>query len=263
MTTYKKLLLVLIVSAILLIAVLNTFLDFSRLSDQTASKYANVNELLKRLNVLLAFFLVLLAGKDRLDVRDHLIMKCVFTAIMLGEICFLLAKPVPAICSFAVCQSLLILRHSRGLAGSLHKSSNQQLGRLFISGLVLALAFIAAAQALSPYVPRGSLFVTGAVYGILLSISLWAGYANHVLNLYPPINSKQIAAGMFCFYCCDILVGLDSILQPGTAGLLAASFIWVFYTPAITLLALSCYNYKADKSGSSIKGLRLPYANKG
>jgi hypothetical protein len=81
----------------------------------------------------------------------------------------------------------------------------------------------------------------GVLYGLILSISLWAGIANFVLSLFPDKNSKVIAIAMVFFYLGDILVGLDGLLSSGPIWLIATSLIWVFYTPAITLLAISSY----------------------
>jgi hypothetical protein len=72
---------------------------------------------------------------------------------------------------------------------------------------------------------------------------VWVAAVNDMLALFPKPNSKMIAIGMILFYFCDICVGLDFILPKGTIWLLANSLIWVFFTPAITLLALSCYKY--------------------
>jgi hypothetical protein len=98
-----------------------------------------------------------------------------------------------------------------------------------------------------------NLVIIAGLYGIILSISLWAGLTSYILGLFPYKNSSMIAIGMLCFYFCDISVGLDGLLGSGTAWVFATSLTWIFYTPAITLLALSCYNYKT----ASIQAINL------
>ncbi|HWQ30896.1 MAG TPA: hypothetical protein VN549_07890, partial [Negativicutes bacterium] len=77
----------------------------------------------------------------------------------------------------------------------------------------------------------------------ILSTSLLAALASNILKLLPQRNAEMAAAGVICFFCCDILVGLDAVLWEGIPWLLANSFIWVFYIPALVLLALSAYRY--------------------
>jgi len=88
-----------------------------------------------------------------------------------------------------------------------------------------------------------SAFIAAYLYGIVLSISLWAGLAANTLELLPKRNSVMVAVGMICFYCCDVLVGLDAVMEAGLPWLWANSLIWIFYIPALVLLALSCYRY--------------------
>ncbi|MDF2840712.1 MAG: YhhN-like protein [Clostridia bacterium] len=241
MSVFKKFLILSIILFIFLIYLLNTLLDFSRLFNLYALYNLFPNEILKRVNVLLAAALVWLAGKDTINRQDNRLMKYVFFSIGCGEIFFLLAKPVIAIGFFIICQSLLIARHTIGLRAKLIQASSTQWRKLIISGIVLMVLLFTGVVVLQPLLRLNILILIGGIYGIILSISLWAGFANYILGLFPYKNSKLAALGMLCFYFCDVLVGLDGLLSYSTAWIVASSFIWVFYTPALTLLALSGY----------------------
>lgn len=236
------------------IYILNIIIDFSRLS-ANASLYASVpNEVLKRFIVLLAAALVLMADENSLNPRDNTFMKLVFLFIVIGELCFMSYNPDMAIVFFAACQCLLILRHSRNLIYKLITASLKQ--KLILSAAPFGIAFFVMMgfAALLPFVASYQLKILGVSYGILLSISLWSGLAAYILGTFPPINSKMIVLGMICFFCCDFFVGLDGILKSGVPWIIASSLIWVFYTPAVTLLALSSYSYsKRVEMASKLK----------
>ncbi len=112
-----------------------------------------------------------------------------------------------------------------------------------MSGSIIFLILAALTGISSSVTNIYSSIIVVYIYGFLLSISLWAGLASCILKLLPLKNSKMAAAGMIFFYCCDVLVGLDTALEIGLPWLIANSFIWVFYIPALVLLSLSCYKY--------------------
>ena len=241
MSLNKRLLIKSIILIIICISVFTMTLDFSRLFGSNNLYNAYHSDLVKRVNVILAALLVWVAAKDSLNKHDNIRMKLVFIAIFFGEIFFLLAKPTPAIGCFAVCQCILISRHCIGLILKLKKANLAQKLKLALLLFTLNLSLICVVIIIYPMVVMNTLMLMGVLYGLVLSISLWAGLTNLALGLFPYKNSKMIAIGMLCFYCCDITVGLDGLLWSGTAWLLVTSLTWVFYTPAITLLALSSY----------------------
>lgn len=243
----KRLLICTIILLIVCISIFTIILDFSRLFGDKNLYNKYPSDLIKRTNVILAAFLVWLAGKDSLNKLDNTHMKFVFLFIICGEVSFLMAKPVLAIGFFAVCQSLLIIRHCKGFGSKIKKASLIAKYKLALSLFILILTLISVVVLIYPMTIINSLFLMGVFYGIVLSLSLWAAIVNYFLSLFPSKNSKMIAIGMVCFYFCDISVGLDGLLGYGTAWLFATSLTWVFYTPAITLLALSCYRYDSSE----------------
>jgi hypothetical protein len=219
-------------------------LDFCRMAGKIEIYNAFPAEYIKRLVVLLAASLVWLAGPDSIRPGDNRLMKLVFVPIVIGEIFFLQGLPLEAIASFALCQLLLIKRHSRGLMIGLKKAAPLQRLLLALSGTLLLLALLWAFLFIGGRNRSSGLLIGGSVYGLLLCFSLWCGFANFVLGLFPAKNAGMIAAGMLCFFCCDICVALDGLLQHGFDWLLARSLIWIFYGPALFLLALSAYSFK-------------------
>jgi len=242
----KRFLVITILTAIVSISIFTILLDFSRFLGHYDLYKLYPSYLINRINVILATALVWLSGKDSLSQKDNRLMKYVFLVICIGEYFFLIDKPVFAILTFLFCQCLLIIRHSNGLIAKLAMAAPWQKLVLTLFAIILTSIITATVILLYPFNNYRSLSIIAVFYWTMLSISLWVAMANFILALFPKTNSRMIAIGMLCFYCCDIFVGLDTILDSGTMWLLANSLIWIFYTPAITLLALSCYKY-ADK----------------
>ncbi|MDF2593492.1 MAG: YhhN-like protein [Clostridia bacterium] len=241
MSANKKLLIKSIIMSIICISVFTIVLDLSRLFGPNHLSKTFNNDFIKRINVILAALLVWLTGKDSLDRRDAARMKFAFIAIGCAEVLFLLAKPAYAIGFFIVCQCILVFRHCTGLNSKLKRADFAQKLKLALIFFTLNILLFSVVIISYTMVDSSTLIFMGALYGLVLNISLWVGIANFVLSLFPDKNSKIIAIAMVFFYLGDILVGLDGLLSSGPIWLIATSLIWVFYTPAITLLAISSY----------------------
>ena len=239
----KKLYVTITVIIISALCIWFVILDFSRFSSLNYCYDIYPSALLKRINVILAAFIAWGVGKDGLNLIDNRKMKAAFIFIILGEAAFALGGLLVGVCLFAVSQSLLIIRNCTGIVKSLQYASQQHKKRLMVSGLTIFFVLAAMPMLFGSLIKINSLTLIIFFYGIVLSASLWAGLTCNMLGLLPETNSKMVAIGMICFYCCDILVGLDAVLEVGLPWLLANSFIWIFYIPALVLLALSCYRY--------------------
>lgn len=255
MTKGKKLYLAIVVAIIVSLGIWSIILDFSRFPSLNFEYDIYPSALLKRINVILAASIAWSAGRDRLSPRDSVMMKIIFLFICLAESAFAFRWREAGICLFAVCQILLAVRHSTGLFYGLNHAGILQKKRLLIISLVI-IAMLAAFPILlnKIIIIHKPVFIV-YLYGLLLSVSLWAGLANSILGMLPGKNSGMAAAGMICFYCCDVLVGLDAVLEAGLPWLMANSFIWIFYIPALVLLALSSYKpenifFKTDKGAA-------------
>ncbi len=243
MTNGKKLFVSTILFIILALSIWFVILDFSRFFTHNYSYDIYPSALLKRINVILAAFIAWSVGKDRLSSKDSRRIKAAFIFILLGEAAFALGERVIGVGMFAVCQTLLIIRNSSGLSSKLFHGSQEQKKKLVWSGLAIMFTLLVFPFLFASLITSYRTFIVVYLYGIILSISLWAGLTSRILALLPKRNSIMVAAGMMCFYCCDLLVGLDAIMKAGTLWLLINSLIWIFYIPALVLLALSCYRY--------------------
>lgn len=220
-------------------------LDFSRFFSLSYNYDIYPSGILKRINVVLAVSIAWAVGKNGLNSKDSNRMKAALLFACLGEAAFALRERAIGICFFAICQIFLTIRNSTGLNVKLAYANHVQKKRLLLSGLIiLSLIVIIVFSILLRFQAQAdSSAIVVLLYGIVLSASLWSGLSCNILGLLPVINSKLTASGIICFYCCDILVGLDAVLEAGLPWLLANSFIWIFYIPALVLLSLSCYRY--------------------
>ncbi len=243
MAKRKKLYITIIVFIISALGIWFATLDFTRLFGQNYSYDIYPGALLKRIDVILAAFIALAVGKDGLSLRDSRRMKAAFMFIILGEAAFAIGERIFGIGMFSVCQTLLIVRNSTGLSNRLKHASHKQKKGLIISGFIVMLTIVVFPFVFASLIKLSTALMVVFLYGIILSISLWAGLASNILALLPIRNSRMVAVGMICFYCCDVLVGLDAVMEVGTPWLFVNSFIWIFYIPALVLLALSCYRY--------------------
>lgn len=230
-----------------LITAFTMFLDFSRFFGLYSLYELYPVHILKRICVVLAAAIVCLAGGDSFDKRGYRLLQYAFAAICTGEALFLLDKLELGILAFGICQTTLIIRHGKSLKAKLSEASSAQRARLLILSALIISALLLALILAKSESTQPSLKYTAMLYWFILNLSLWTGLANYILGLFPKTNSKLVAVGMLCFYACDILVGLDAVLTIGTPWMFANSFIWVFYTPALFLLALSCYKLQRLK----------------
>ena len=71
-------------------------------------------------------------------------------------------------------------------------------------------------------------------------------YLNYYIGHFPKKNALFIMIGMIFFFIGDFLVGIEIITEDIYIKNILNLFLWIFYTPAVTLLALSGYNYSAN-----------------
>lgn len=223
------------------------YLDFSRFFGARGDTFPS--SLIKRIEVVLAFFIVLLTGKHKLNQKDSILMKLTFIAICFAEVGFLLSKTYVGIFFFLICQIFLIFRNGQNLKQNLISIQKKDLYKLIVSGVVIfVVLLLLIAGIFYPALKFTNFLFIMFIYGMTLSISLWVGLASYFLNLFPRKNSLMILIGMICFFVSDFLVGIHLVMKHDTfVWLLANSFVWVLYNPAIILLALSGYDYDCNK----------------
>lgn len=248
MSQSKKNFISLILFLIEMISIIFIFLDFfplisrSKLEEDTfLYSYA-----FKALVVLLTTLLVFITGKDCLNKNDSTRLKIIFLLILLADLSLaIFPTPVIGIFFFSLVQLGLILRNSLGMKEKIRVKGNFQLKTsLFINTILVTILFILILiRIMDKHMDEKLVLLIMVLYGIMVSISLWTAIANYLLKVFPRINSLMISLGMICFVLCDINVGLSLILPASLTRTLSLDLIWIFYTPALTLLALSGYRY--------------------
>lgn len=239
----------LILFLIAMISLIFIFLDFFPLisankGQENASLYSYS---FKAIVVLLTTLLVFITGKDHLDYNDSIRMKIIFLLILLADLSLaLFPTPVIGIFFFSLVQLGLILRNSLEMKENIRAIGNYQLrSSLFINIILVTIFFILnLIRIMDQHMDEKLLLVIMVLYGMMISISLWTAIANYLLKLFLKTNSIMISLGMIFFVLCDINVGLSLILPASLTRTISLNLIWVFYTPALTLLALSGYRYK-------------------
>ncbi|MFZ5354890.1 MAG: hypothetical protein ACOZCL_19490 [Bacillota bacterium] len=232
-----------ILVVIIAVSIFAMLIDLSRLFGFYSLYKAVPNDVIKRITVVLSAYLLFISHGCEMDTGDLKLMKIVICLAIIGEAAFLTRATIMAIVLFAICQLLLIYRHSKGMLRGLMKAAKRQKMLLMSSAGILA-AMLLTLRCFAYICFKDHVFMSLMplvfIYGIILSTSLLAALTNYVLKLTPKANSKLIAAGMVCFYLCDICVGLDGVMKTGFTWMLVNSAIWLFYTPAVVLLSLSC-----------------------
>ena len=225
------------------------FLDQVRISDPELM-YTRVT---KTLASFLVFLLALSVGADGLEPADTRRLRHAFVAIFCGDLLFLLdeAHPAfdfPAVLAFLVGQVLIILRNGQGLGDYLRaKSAAGGLGRdVAIGAGILLMTAVLFVGTLLEHLRGSPMLPIIAVYAIVLDLSLWTGWMALRTGHFPRRNAALIAAGATCFFVGDYLVGFNLSLEPSLQRATTVFLTWVFYTPAITLFALSGYRWSAE-----------------
>lgn len=179
------------------------------------------------------FFLVVLCG-----IFDSSRLKSVFFAVGVIE--------------FAVVQILLIIRHVGAICGRVESSiSSRQIALTLraVTAVLLYTPVLVATVVFWPYIAvLGWLAVVGLMYIFLLLTSVWAAWGTAIGSIYPYNASLMIAISMTLFLLCDLCVG-SQIFIANTLVNITSGLVWLFYTPALLLLALSRYR-AIDKSGN-------------
>ena len=204
----------------------------------------------KSIILMLSIFLVFLIGKDGLNKKDSFLLKLIYIFIILADISFILFKePYMGIGLFSIVQICLILRNTMAIKDNYKGNKSHRLKSSLFINLILGTIFliISFLRIINGLIDRPILLLLMLSYSILISISLWTSLANILLDIFPKSNGVLAVMGMVFFILCDLHVGLALSLNHGVSRSIAENLIWVFYTPALTLVALSGYNPKSYK----------------
>lgn len=249
MNKIKSKFIMIIVLLIVFISSSYITLDLARLSvikSELMYKRLLYTDLAKLIVIILSATLIFIIGKDGLSSIDTTKLKLIYIFIILADFSLvMLENAYLGIFLFALVQVGLIFRNGSGI---LVKFKNGELkllrSKLFINTILSTIFGLVVILNLFSSLLKDQLLLYFMVsYALILSISLWTAIANPILGLFPRLNSILISIGMILFVLCDLNVGLSFALKLGTGKIIADSIVWIFYTPALTLVALSGYNY--------------------
>jgi hypothetical protein len=189
----------------------------------------------------LCALLTWIIARDGVDVRDTRRLQLAYSLIVLGDIIFFFnVHSVIGVFAFAAAHLVLVRRNAAGLAGY-PKKGGLWILLAAILGVCLALMFIVFYPMLKGDVPY---FLTLTGYALIIGASLWAALAALKIGFFPAPGARIIAIGVLCFFLSDVCVGFYRSLPPGQTRVFATYITWIFYTPALALVALSGYDLK-------------------
>lgn len=201
----------------------------------------------KYLIVLMTSILVFIIGRDGINKKDTTMLCLIFMFIILADLSLAtLVEPYIGIFFFSIVQLLLIVRNGCGFIKNYRQDESNNLKKsLFINTILSTIFFVVnIIQILRELIDKPSLLYMMIFYALLISVSLWTAIANLLLKIFPRINAILITIAMLCFVLSDLNVGLSFALQLSKQKLFIEGIIWIFYTPALTLIAFSGYDLK-------------------
>jgi hypothetical protein len=212
----------------------------------------------KTLTSFLIFLLALSVGDDGINEIDPVKLRRAFIAIFAGDLMFLMDEIHPAFDYVAILlflggQVLLVLRNGQGFRAYFRRKAS--IGA-YAGDILLGLAIVIGTGllfvfTLLEHLQGTPLLYIIAVYALFLDLSLWTGWTSLRAGHFPWRNALLIAIGATCFFVGDYLVGFNLSLEPSPQRATTLFFTWVFYTPAITLLALSGYRWSKKQSSGT------------
>jgi len=217
---------------------------------------------------LLCSLFIWVAVKNDWNVKDGKRLRFIFLLTVLADTFLVLlgvfkdlkkiTMPLGIIVFFAA-HIMLVIRNTHGMRKWLSRAN------------ILAAAIIVVCSAsylqfiLYPLLQTQiMLFIFGIFYMLVLSMSLWAAWTSIKTRYLPLKNAKWAAVGLTLFYLCDISVmfgiaaSTADVIKPawltghtlmGYNAWNAVCYIvhnitWLFYAPALFLIALSGYKTK-------------------
>ena len=185
--------------------------------------------------------IVLLIGRSGFCTRDRRLLQAGFLVSLCADFCFkILHDNLTGVCLFMIVQTLYIVRHTRKT--DVDKHFPKILWIPFGTMLLMALLYwVGVFEKLMPPIMIS--------YSIFIACSALVAWLTPRIGYYPATNAKCIKWGMVLFACCDICVGLSGLVSVDHSvqeivATVTHNFVWIFYVPALALLALSGYKEK-------------------
>lgn len=230
------------------------YFDLVRLSDPELlySRFA------KTATSFLIFLLALSVGEDGIDKQDPKRLRRAFVALFAGDLLFLLDEIDPffdlvAVIVFLAGHVLIIVRNGQGLWAHLTQGRGTRglPGEILMGVGIVVVTVLLFAFTLLEHLRGTPLLYILIVYALFLDLSLWTGWMSLRVGYFPKTNAILIAAGATCFFVGDYMVGFNLSLGPTMQRATTLFLTWVFYAPAIALLALSGYRWTTRAPGQN------------
>lgn len=185
---------------------------------------------LKLLSVLLLTLLVLFENKllPRHPEVNPLPLQVAFVFTLLGDISFrVIGRFLLGVAFFAVVQLIYAWRHAYGLALTL-----TDLGVFVGAAMISAVVYLKMVPGMAE---RGLRLPVG-LYIAVVGVALWAAVVQVLHGRFVEPVGTRIVLGTLLFTLCDLAIGARIVLT-GRRKQVMGVLVWVFYLPALALLA--------------------------
>lgn len=248
-SSHKKKWVFIVFGGILLLAGSVYGADWMNYFNKTSSLYPAIA---KPIITLLAFLLVLMAGRDKFEPKDWMFLLLAFLCMLPTDILMSLVVVDPNLSVggwvFMVGGGLSVLAHlfliirvGRGLGYLKHF----KLSEIWLPVLIYASAVLVMLVLWQDIVRVGHA-VIGPVYTAFFCTTMWFAWETVRRKLYPRPNALMVAFAATCWYATEIL-GEVYNLQIGEISQVFFGLVWVFYGANVVLWAFSGYRWQAQE----------------
>jgi hypothetical protein len=198
---------------------------------------------------LLAFVLVLITGRNRLEKRDWQLLLLAFLCMLPTDILMsiVVVSPTLSVGGWVfmvggilsiIAHVFLIIRVGRGLKYLKHFKLREAWLPVLVYGVALAALLI-----LWKDVVRVGHAVLGPVYTAFFCTTMWFSWETLRRGLYPKINAWMVSIAATCWFATEIF-GEVYNLGLGNISEVFFRWVWVFYGANVVLWALSGYRWQ-------------------
>jgi hypothetical protein len=182
-----------------------------------------------------------------LSASDERTFRRLFVVSFLADLCFVFGQAPAGIVLFAVFQGMLARRNLAGWRAATESLRRDRVRLVGLSGGA-ALMMLAILGGLHQLLGFTALFGVISGYVSLLWVSLLSTWMVASMGQMPERNARRLTLGMLCFVMCDVTVGANLALPlDSLARVVSSSLTWMFYTPALVLIALSVYREESPQ----------------
>jgi len=246
MSAQKKTWIMVVLGAALLLMGSVFGADWMNYFNKTSSLYPAIG---KPCITLLAFLLMLMAGRDKFERRDWNLLLLAFLCMLPTDILMSMVVVSPTLgvggWVFMVGGGLSVLAHlfliirvGRGLGYLKHFKLSEIWLPILIYGSAVVVLLV-----LWKDVVRVGHGVIGPIYTAFFCTTMWFSWETVRRKLYPRVIARLVAFAATFWYITEILGEIYN-LQIGPVSNVVFNLVWVFYGTNVLLWALSAYRWK-------------------